>query len=450
MDRESDHGEHEVKTPEDNNNLTSSTNGKEGVPAVMEASHHGEENSSAPVEASSSESGDPLPSTDSLTTSKHLHEDSERPVSHVEFDISDGDGRPMLHLETSESEGTTSPAQEEEKEAEEEEIAAASPDPTQSEGVISEEDEQLLWREQCEERDKALKHNSQLKMKLAKYLSKKSRDTVQLETLGSGQLQEYGKSNILTDMKQQLASDLEVAQQEAEELRLQSQEKSDKVEKEWKEFVALKQDVAVTVLSQYLGKRTAQTKVESTLASEQHKQDKLIKLWVICMKLKMRIHRLEAELRGVEDQRKDPVQLLIGQLHAARLEHKKLVERQNEESIRLQNRIRSSLEVLSNVKEKLFWSQREVQAKREQLAEVEAIVARKREVLTTIKNELKSLQRDIQRLKESQGILGNRLLLRDFEDTVNACDHLEEQLENLKRRISELLDKMEQEPAGTL
>ena len=117
------------------------------------------------------------------------------------------------------------------------------------------------------------------------------------------------------------------------------------VEKEWKEFVSLKQNVAVRVLSQYLGQRAAQAKVESTLASEQSKQDKLIKLWVMCMKLKMRIHRLEAELRGVEDQRKDPVQLLIGQLHAARLEHKKLFDRQNEESIRLQNRIRSSLEV---------------------------------------------------------------------------------------------------------
>ncbi|CAB1416116.1 unnamed protein product [Pleuronectes platessa] len=449
MDRGSEQGDHEVKTPEDDDDLTSSADGKEGVPAVIEASHHGEENSSAPVESASSESGEQLPGTDSLTASQHLQEDSEQPVSHVELDISDGDGRPTLHLEASESEGSTRPVQEEEEEAEEEEIAAASPDPTQGEGLISEDEEQRLWREQCEERDEALKRNSQLKMKLAKYLSKKSRDTVQLETPGSGQLQEYGKSNILTDMKRQLASDLEVAQREEEELRLQSQEQSDKVEKEWQEFVALKQDVAVTVLSRYLGKRTAQTKVESTLASEQHKQDKLIKLWGMSMKLKMRIHRLEAELREVEDQRKDPVQLFIGQLHAARLEHKKLVERQNEESIRLHNRIHSSLEVLSNVKEKLFWSQREIEARREQLAEVEAIVARKREVLTTTKNEPKSLQRDIQRLKESQGLLGNRPLLRDFEDTVNACDHLEEQLENLKCRRSELLGKMEQEPAGT-
>ena len=107
-------------------------------------------------------------------------------------------------------------------------------------------------------------------------------------------------------------------------------------------------------------------------------------------------------------------------------------------------------QVLSNIKEKLFWSQMEVQAKQEQLAEVEAIVARKREVLTTTKNELKGLQGDTQRLKESQGILGNRLLLRDFEDIVNACDHLDEQLQNLKRSRSELLDKMEQEPAGNL
>ncbi|XP_060922677.1 coiled-coil domain-containing protein 96 [Limanda limanda] len=428
MDRGSEQGDHEVKKPEDNGNLTSSTNGKEGVQAVME---------------SASESGEQIPATDSLTTSKHLQEDSEQSVSH-EFDIIDGDGGPTVHLETSENEGGTRPAQEEEKEAEEEEVAAASPDPTQGEDVISEDEEQLLWRKLCEERDKALKRNSQLQMTLAKYFRKKSRDTVQLEIPCSGQLQEYGKSNILTDLKQQLASDLKVAQQEEEKLRLQSQEKSDKVEKEWQEFVALKRDVAVKVLSRYMPKRTAQAKVESTLASEQLKQDKLIKLSVMSIKLKMRIQRLEAELREVEDQRKDPVQLFIGQLHAARVEQKKLVERQNEESIRLQNRIRSDLEVLSNVKEKLFWSQREVQAKREQLAEVEVIVARKREVLTKTKNELKSLQMNTQRLKESHGLLGNRLLLRDYEDTVDACAQLEERLEYLKRHTSELYENMEQ------
>lgn len=81
----------------------------------------------------------------------------------------------------------------------------------------------------------------------------------------------------------------------------------------------------------------------------------------------------------------------------------------------------------------------EVQAKREQLAEVEASVARKRDLLTRTKQARNSLQRDNLRLKECRGLLGNRVLLRDFEDTVDASDRLEEQLENLKCRQAEIV-----------
>lgn len=95
--------------------------------------------------------------------------------------------------------------------------------------------------------------------------------------------------------------------------------------------------------------------------------------------------------------------------------------------------------LLSNIKEKLFWSQAEVQAKREQLAEVEATVARKRDLLTRTKQARNSLQRDNLRLKEQRGLLGNRVLLRDFEDTVDASDHLEERLENLKDTQAEIV-----------
>lgn len=75
----------------------------------------------------------------------------------------------------------------------------------------------------------------------------------------------------------------------------------------------------------------------------------------------------------------------------------------------------------------------QVQAKRQELAEVEAMVAKKRDLLTRTKQARNSLQRDNQRLKESRGLLGNRVLLRDFENTVDATEKLEEQLEELKQ-----------------
>ncbi|XP_070711234.1 cilia- and flagella-associated protein 184 [Pempheris klunzingeri] len=435
-------------------------NEKEGVPAGVAASDHDDKNSEsmkATEEASGEEaatsepeenSGNELPGVDNLTTSEDvdvkMDEATEQPVSHGEsvvFELNcnndDDDGPPRLHLETPERE-TTSPAKDEEGEAEEEEPTAA---PVDTEDIRYEECMQLL-QELSEGREKASQHSSQLHMKLAEYFRKKAGDDGQLgrEVLVSEQLQEYEKfTKFLSDLKQQIATDSEAAQQQAEELSLQCQEKMDKVEHEWRALVALKQDVAVTVLSRRLGKQAAQAKVESALTAEQRRQDELIKLRLKHIKLKIRIHRLEAELHDGEEHARDPLQLQFEQLQAERHELKKQIEKQNEDSLKMQKKISGCLELLSNVKEKLFWSLMEVQAKREQLAEVEATVARKRDLLTRTKQARNRLQRDNLRLKERRGLLGNRVLLRDFEDTVDTSDRLEEQLENLKGRQAEIV-----------
>lgn len=109
--------------------------------------------------------------------------------------------------------------------------------------------------------------------------------------------------------------------------------------------MALKQHVAVSALSRHLGKHAAQAKVEATLAAEQLRQDELIKLRLKHIKLKIKIRRLEAELHDEEEQAKDPLQLQFQQLQAERREMKKNIEKQNEESLKMQKKISSSLEV---------------------------------------------------------------------------------------------------------
>ncbi|XP_035531069.1 coiled-coil domain-containing protein 96 [Morone saxatilis] len=465
MDGEPENEENEVKNDTDrvvlaetsNEEELTTVNSQEGVPAEMAASGDDEEHCEslrAPEEAPVEEAAPSEPEQNSLdelpavTTSEDvdvtMNEVNGQTMSYQEsvvFEVNSNEdnGSPRLHLESPERENI-SPTQEEEDKAEEEEPTAPAA-PADEEDINYEEYMELL-QELCEERDKASLHSSQLQMKLAEYFRKKAGDDVELERElpGSEQLQEYERHiSLLTDLKQQLTADSETAQQQAEELSLQSQEKLDKVENEWRAFMALKQDVAVTALSRRLGKQAAQAKVESILAAEQLRQDELIKLRLKHIKLRSKIHRLEAELRDGEEHDRDPLQLQFEHLQAERLELKKQAEKQNEESLKMQKKISSSLELLSNIKEKLFWSQMEVQAKREQLAEVEATVAKKRDLLSRTKQARNSLQRDNLRLKECRGLLGNRVLLRDFEDTVDASNQLEEQLENLKGRQAEIV-----------
>ncbi|XP_029311323.1 cilia- and flagella-associated protein 184 [Cottoperca gobio] len=434
---------------EDNSPITVNGNEKEGVPAEIAESDHDEENSESmkaaeeahTEKAATSEpeesSGKEFPSVDYITTSEDLDVKinvlNEQPMSHKEsvvFEINsnDNDGPPRLPLETP-GRQNTNPTQGEE-EAEEEEPSSA---PADKEQINYAEYMQL-----CADRDKASQRRSLLQMKLTELFRKKDGDDAQLdrEIQVSEQLKGYEKCiNILTDLKQQLTADTETAQQQAEELRFISQEKLDKVENEWRAFVALKQDVAVRVLSRRLGKQAAQTKVEATLATEKLLQHKLIKLRLKHIKLRFNIHRLEAELCEGEKHARDPLDLQYEQLQAERLELKKHTEKQNEESLKIKIKISCNLELLSNVKEKLFWSEMEVQAKREKLA----MVAGKRDLLIRTRQARRGLQKDNLRLKEHRGLLGNRVLLRDFEDTVDASDYMEEKLEDLKCRQADIV-----------
>jgi hypothetical protein len=50
-----------------------------------------------------------------------------------------------------------------------------------------------------------------------------------------------------------------------------------------------------------------------------------------------------------------------------------------------------------------------------------------------------SLRMDNGKLKQNSGLLGNTVLLRDFEDCVDKNDEMESKIEQLKRRHAELI-----------
>lgn len=113
---------------------------------------------------------------------------------------------------------------------------------------------------------------------------------------------------------------------------------------EWRAFLAQKKKAAVPELSRRLGPQAARAQVDSILEEEQQKQEELVQERLKNIRLNTRIRRLEAALRGWEEQR-DPVQVQFEQLQARRLEQKKQAEKDKERSMKMQQKIRSSLEV---------------------------------------------------------------------------------------------------------
>lgn len=253
MDRETEQEDNEVRndTEREVSNeediAPAAVHGHEGVPAEVGASDQDGETSESmkpTEEALAEEAASSEPEENSvkeLTTSPDLdvemNEVNEQPASHeesvvFEMNSNDDDGPPSLHLETPERENT-SPTQEQEDEAEGEELttAPAAAAPPDREDVSYQEHMRLL-QELREERDKASQRSIQLQTKLAEYFRKRSGDDVQLERElpVSEQLREYEKHmSILSDLKLQISTESEAAQQQEEELSFQAKGKLDKV-----------------------------------------------------------------------------------------------------------------------------------------------------------------------------------------------------------------------------
>ncbi|XP_051918613.1 coiled-coil domain-containing protein 96 [Hippocampus zosterae] len=243
----------------------------------------------------------------------------------------------------------------------------------------------------------------------------------------------------LVELRRQRVSQMEKAQRQEEELRLINQEMLNRVEDEWQYLLTWKKKVAVSLLRGHLSPEAARAKVDAALGSEQRHRQELRKLRLVHAGMESRVIRLEAEL-GEEEQEEGRDLLLrqLKQLVAQRTLERKANERRSQEASKIRKNIKRTLELLSNIKEKLHWSHTEAQAKREQLTRLEATLTSRRDLLTRTKRAGGSLRRDNAELKRTRGLLGNTLLLWDFGVTVGASQRLQDKLEELKGRREEI------------
>uniref|UniRef100_A0A3P9KYD7 CCDC113/CCDC96 coiled-coil domain-containing protein n=1 Tax=Oryzias latipes TaxID=8090 RepID=A0A3P9KYD7_ORYLA len=312
--------------------------------------------------------------------------------------------------------------------------------PDEQEGRDDSPEAQRVLQELEKENEDLSQRSRQLQRKLARYVCKAAEANAKLRRSPDLPRDRHDYEvciRTLSALKQQVTADSESAQLQAEELSSQLQEELQKVETEQQELEALWRS-AVAALSPHLGEEAARARVEASLRAEKLAQDSLSQVRLKHFKLTLRIRRLEAELREEEEFNREVLEVKNQQLEAERRQ-KELTERKAAEIKQLINENIRVSQVLPKVKEKLCQIQVEVQNKRQQLAEVEAVVMEKKDLLTRTKQACHRLQRDNLRLQERRGLLGNRVLLQDFEDTVDAADELENRLETLELQHADMI-----------
>ncbi|XP_077400068.1 cilia- and flagella-associated protein 184 [Vanacampus margaritifer] len=297
-------------------------------------------------------------------------------------------------------------------------------------------DHMLLLQELKEENRRVIWRNTELQAQLAFHL----KGATPYEQDPEPDMKEYQEClESLAELRRQRASQMERAQQQEEELRLKNQEELNQVEDEWRSLVTLKRKLAVSQLRGHLSPEAARAKVDAALGSEQLRREELRKMRLMHAGMESRVARLETELAEEEKEAaRDLLQRQFKQLLAQRIQQRKVDEQRSQEASKLRRNMKRTLELLSNIKEKLHWSHAEVQAKREQLAQLEAALTSRKDLLARTKRASGGLRRANMELKQTRGLLGNTPLLWDFGATVGAAQRLQEKLEKLKRRRAEI------------
>ncbi|XP_020646180.3 cilia- and flagella-associated protein 184 [Pogona vitticeps] len=331
----------------------------------------------------------------------------------------------------------------------------SSPESAESSVVAVETEEQLAQRlaeeqlrreelvEQYQqlllERSRLRHYNTKLQGKLGELLNKakgKEPARAELEQHISDREQRYSRYlAMLQDMRRDQRGEMAWFQKQIEAVQRSCDEKLAKMETEWKTYQAIKKEVAVYTMGRRLGGRHAAIKeVDQIQGREESKEKEVTEVRLENIKLKHRIQKLEASLK-VQEMLAEGLHLIdFEQLKIENQTYNEKIEERNEELLKLRRRITNTVQILSQVKEKLQFVEARNQEQKAELMAIEAHVAQKREILTKTKQARDKLRMDNQKLQQKCGLLGNTLLLRDFENKVSIADELNGKLDLLKQR----------------
>ncbi|KAK3607426.1 hypothetical protein CHS0354_035120 [Potamilus streckersoni] len=291
------------------------------------------------------------------------------------------------------------------------------------------------------EREQLQQQNYQLQHKLAEYFRKKKADDSRQEydKNVTDQEQRYLKYMAqLEDLRRQDLQQRDGYKDQIEDLKKKCEERKERVDKEKQTFMEFKKQVAFNSINSRSGKPIPPKDIEQYLSAENKKEAEVVNVRLENIKLKNKLRKKEQQLKSKEELAEGLHLIDFEQLKIENQTYNEKIEERNEELLKLRKKITSTVQVLTHLKEKLQYVQRENQIQKERLREVEAEAGHKRDVLSRTKQARDALRIDNQRLRQSSGLLGNEPLLRDFEEQKDEGDELRHKLEQLKRDHAEL------------
>ncbi|XP_061849202.1 coiled-coil domain-containing protein 96 [Colius striatus] len=244
----------------------------------------------------------------------------------------------------------------------------------------------------------------------------------------------------LLELREERERLAESCRERAAALRQDAEERRARAEAAWAAFQARKKAVAVPYVARLLGSRQAATAlVDSIQATEQAKEEQVREARAENIKLKQEIQTLETILKAhgkvVESQQLTDFE----HMKKENQKHNEKIDGLCNEILKLRKKISTTENILSQVKEKLHFVEAENKGRKVEVMNIEVALSQKRDLLTKAKQARDRLRRNNVQLQQKCGLLGDEVLLRDFEEKADTAELLSQRLETLQQRHAALV-----------
>ncbi|XP_007109314.1 cilia- and flagella-associated protein 184 [Physeter macrocephalus] len=305
------------------------------------------------------------------------------------------------------------------------------------------------FRSLMAQRDRYQRYSIDLQHRIFEALRKKGLDAAEAPEKGLDAAEAPDKEQaylrhlaMLEDLRKQESDDLRWYHRELDQLKQQCKEKLSRVEKEWRRLQALKKQVVMQAMGSCRmrgGRQAALREVEQIQALEDKKEKEISAVRLENVQLKQSLVHFENRMRAQEDLTEGLLLIDFEQLKIENQTFNEKVEERNEELLKLHSKVTNNVQIITHVKEKLHFVDRENARKKSELMEIEAQVALKRNILTKTKQARDSLRIDNIKLNQKCGLLGKEALLWDMEEKVDRTEELSQRLEALKHHHAGLI-----------
>ncbi|KAJ3383388.1 Coiled-coil domain-containing protein 96 [Entophlyctis sp. JEL0112] len=306
-------------------------------------------------------------------------------------------------------------------------------------------------KSQLELKEKLRARNVFLQNKIGEYFKRKrtDADSHDAEKSVADQHQRYAnciaslmqlrtESDALTSTNSKIANEFKV------KLEAHTQDAQERGE----EFIAYKRSIALAAENSRTGKPIPAKTVSQLEALDQRKDVEVVAVRLDHIKLRNKLKRHEILLRQKEELA-DGLHLIdFEQLKIENQTYNEKIEERNEELLKLRKKITNIVQVLTHVKEKLQFVQAENSRLRKDLKSLDRDVAVRRDSLPAAKQGRDAVRSLNLLMRQKNGMLGNKALLRDYENKVvseirvfselSFVVILKDETDSLRARIDEL------------